>query len=302
LGPLGVSGGNVDRKVKLFVSYAHADAAHVQILKMHLGALSVWQDRLSVWWDGEIRVGTSWDSAIASALDEAQVVVFLVTADLVSSDYVRRVEVAQALERHGRDECEIVPVRVRDVDVEGTPFSSMQWTPRGAPIVGRTQRDRAWKEVAECIRGAVVRREAHFAAINQSQVDKSRKDPPEPDADRVAPVAPIISITRGRQPREAVPTVVRLPVVELLDRLAKADFTHSESWAVASLRHRSLRADLASSAAWSDIPPGWASNALRLVDAIDALGSDIEASHRREAARVANVKKRQLTAIGCAIR
>jgi hypothetical protein len=286
----------MDQKVNLFVSYAHEDLSYLGTLKKHLAPLSAWQERLTIWWDGEIQVGSSWSDAIAQALEQAHIVVFLVTADLMASDFVRCIEVTSAFERHKRAECEILPVRVRDVDLGGTPFEVVQWTPRDSPIVGPGQRDRKWKEVAEAVGNAVNRQEARLLAAG-----KVHQDIPRPGRARTRGAAhavaeaPVVPLRKRSQRSESATPITRHLLAELVQGLSQADFTDTQSWAVSSLRLRNLRADLASSAERQDLPAGWANTALGLVDAIDELGSNT--AHRSEAARLATIKKGQLIAI-----
>jgi uncharacterized protein (DUF427 family) len=58
--------------ISIFLSYAHKDKALQNELNEHLGALRH-DERISVWWDGEILAGSDWQHAIAERLSNADV-------------------------------------------------------------------------------------------------------------------------------------------------------------------------------------------------------------------------------------
>ncbi len=85
--------------VKIFFCYAHKDEALLKKLKAHLRPLQR-QGLIDVWYDREISAGTEWEHEISQHLDEAQIILLLVSPDFMNSDYCYGTEMKRAMERH----------------------------------------------------------------------------------------------------------------------------------------------------------------------------------------------------------
>ena len=146
--------------VSLFYSYAHEDetlrdelAGHLKILERR-GLISAWHDR-------QIVPGQAWGQAIDKNLSNADLVLLLVSKDFIGSDYIWGVELAQAMQRQQAQECEVVPIIVRAVDIDPTdyddlPFLKLQALPPDLkPVTSWTNRDEAWTQVAKGLRATV---------------------------------------------------------------------------------------------------------------------------------------------------
>jgi len=138
-----------DRPAKLFVSYSHRDERYRETLESHLKVLKS-AGLLDIWHDRRIDPGDDWKGEIDHALEEADVVVFLVSADFLASDYCNDVELSRALERHADGSCRVVPVIVRDANWKLSKISEFQALPtNGKPITTWPNKDTAWRIVAE---------------------------------------------------------------------------------------------------------------------------------------------------------
>ena len=73
------------------------------------GLISLWHDRLIV-------PGTDWAKAIDTHLETASIILLLVSADFLASDYCVGIEMKRALERQGASEALVIPILVRQVD------------------------------------------------------------------------------------------------------------------------------------------------------------------------------------------
>jgi TIR domain len=138
--------------LRLFCSYARKDDRLRNQFEIHLkllqrkGIIASWHDRL-------IRAGERWGEGIAENLEQADLIVLLVSPDFIASDYCWDIEMARALERHESGEAWVVPVIVRDVDWSIAPFSRLQALPRdGRAVKCWRDRDAAWRNVVEGIR------------------------------------------------------------------------------------------------------------------------------------------------------
>jgi hypothetical protein len=86
------------------------------------------------------------------------IILLLVSADFVASDYCYDIEMKRAMERHEAGEAIVIPVILRACDWHGAPFGKLNATPPdGKPITQFADRDQALLEVAKAVRGAVAR-------------------------------------------------------------------------------------------------------------------------------------------------
>lgn len=137
--------------VKAFVSYAHKDMDHLQALHSALAPLIRLQ-KLIIWDDKAIDAGTGWEDTIFQQLDEADIVLCLVSSDFVASDFCYKKEFTTALDAYRRGEKTIVPVRLRKTDWKDLPLSEIQSAPADCWITSADNPDEAWTEVSKSLR------------------------------------------------------------------------------------------------------------------------------------------------------
>jgi len=142
--------------IEVFYSYAHEDEGLVKELQKHLSILKR-QGVIRVWYDREITAGTEWKGQLDQHLNSSGVILLLVSADFLASDYCYDVEMTRALERHDQGEARVIPVLLRKVDGwQGAPFGKIQSLPTdGKPVTSWKIRDEAFADVARGIRRAV---------------------------------------------------------------------------------------------------------------------------------------------------
>jgi hypothetical protein len=100
--------------VKVFVSYSYKDEALRDQLAKHLDVLSR-QGMIKTWHDDVIDAGDKWKTKIDQHLNSAQVILLLVSADFIASDYCYDAEIKRAMERHEAGESLVIPVILRPV-------------------------------------------------------------------------------------------------------------------------------------------------------------------------------------------
>ena len=140
--------------VRVFISYAHVDEALRERLRTHLAALA--RDGLvHAWDDREILGGDDWADEIDERLNQADVILLLVTADFIRSDYCYGKELTRALERNAdpADRAIVIPVILRVCDWEQSAFARLQALPPGArPISTWPTEDDCYTAVAKGLR------------------------------------------------------------------------------------------------------------------------------------------------------
>ncbi len=141
--------------VEVFCSYAHADETWRRKLETHLSLLKR-QGLISLWHDRLIAPGTDWDKTIDTHLETASVILLLVSADFLASDYCYGVEMTRALERQEAGEARVIPILVRPVDKNNAPFAHLQGLPTDAkPLATWRNQETALADVAAGIRRAI---------------------------------------------------------------------------------------------------------------------------------------------------
>ncbi len=141
--------------VEVFYSYAHKDEAFRNKLETHLSLLQR-QGLITAWHDRHILPGTDWSQAIDEHLERASVILLLISADFLASDYCYGIEMQRALERHQANEARVIPILLRPVDWKSAPFAHLQALPTGAkPITTWSNRDAAFTDVAAGIRRVI---------------------------------------------------------------------------------------------------------------------------------------------------
>src|SRR6266516_2356665 len=138
--------------VEVFCSYAHEDEAWRQKLETHLSLLRR-QGLVSLWHDRLIPPGTDWAHAIDTHLEAASVILLLVSADFLASDYCYSTEMKRALERQEASEARVVPILFRPADLKDAPFEHLQALPTDEkPLSASQDEDMALTDVVAGIR------------------------------------------------------------------------------------------------------------------------------------------------------
>jgi hypothetical protein len=141
--------------IRVFYSYSHKDEAFREELETHLSLLKR-QGVIEAWHDRKITAGQEWANAIDQNLETARIILLLVSADFLASDYCYDVEMKAAIKRHNDGEACVVPIITRPVDWSGALFGKLQALPKEAkPVTTWGNRDEAWVNVAQGIRRAV---------------------------------------------------------------------------------------------------------------------------------------------------
>jgi hypothetical protein len=150
----------VDRHQKVspatvFYVYAREDEPLRDELSKHLKNL-VRQGLVKEWYDRQIFAGTDWASTIDKHLQDASIVLLLLSPDFFASDYCVSTEMQQALERHHMGEAHVIPILLRPVDWQDAPFAGLQCLPHDAkPVTSWSNRDDAFLDITKGIRAVI---------------------------------------------------------------------------------------------------------------------------------------------------
>jgi len=114
---------------RVFISYAHEDRPWCERLQQHLGGLRH-QGRLAVWADDQIMAGDEWHPAIRRELDEAAIIVLIVSPAFLGSAFCQTVELERAMQRHGDGSARVIPIIADHCHWTSLPIEALQARPQ----------------------------------------------------------------------------------------------------------------------------------------------------------------------------
>jgi hypothetical protein len=105
-----------------------------------------------------IEAGTSWSDVIARELESAQMILLLISADFIASEYCWSLELRHALDRRASGAAEVIRIIVRSADWKHTPIAELQVLPaNGIPISCFADEESAYLDVVRGIRRVAER-------------------------------------------------------------------------------------------------------------------------------------------------
>eukprot|EP01012_Entosiphon_sulcatum_P060157 TRINITY_DN84965_c0_g1_i1.p1 TRINITY_DN84965_c0_g1~~TRINITY_DN84965_c0_g1_i1.p1 ORF type:complete len:321 (+),score=13.72 TRINITY_DN84965_c0_g1_i1:78-1040(+) len=138
----------------IFFSYSHMDEGLRDQLEKQLTML-MRQGVITTWHDRRIGAGQDFKKSIDSHINSDDIILLLVSADFIASDYCYDIEMRRAMERHEAGEAIVIPVILRACDWHHAPFGKLNAAPRdGKPITQWPDIDEAFLQVAKAVRDA----------------------------------------------------------------------------------------------------------------------------------------------------
>jgi hypothetical protein len=145
-----------------FISYAHEDEPMCR--ELHKRLKPVERATNACFWDDHgIGAGDEWKDEILKALDAAQVALFLVSPNMMASDFIWDVELPRACKRAAKGKLTIIPVILElciwDLKIDGYCLPMVQAVPNlGKPISKHRPRGDGYHDAAERIRASLQKR------------------------------------------------------------------------------------------------------------------------------------------------
>jgi internalin A len=142
------------KALRVFCSYSHKDETLREELETILKPMQR-QKFIESWSDHKIIAGQELDEEIKKNLQSADIILMLVSADFIASDYCNDIEVAQAIKRHEAKEAQVIPIIVRDTNWRSSPLRKLKALPQDGKFIKDNpawpSRDSAWRNVSEGI-------------------------------------------------------------------------------------------------------------------------------------------------------
>lgn len=149
--------GSASDKVKIFISYAREDREWVNKLDKHLAVLK--RRYVESWTDSEILPGDSWNEEIRRKLNEADIILLMVSPDFLNSEFIYKEELPLAWSRHQAGNALVIPIILRPSSWELEEYASLQALPRSArPISQWPNEDEAFVDVVNGLRKVIEAR------------------------------------------------------------------------------------------------------------------------------------------------
>jgi tetratricopeptide (TPR) repeat protein len=177
--------------LKVFYAYARVDARYRSEMSKHFVDLRN-RGLIEDFFDGDIESGEDWDRRIRQELEDADLILLLISTDFMSSAYGAGVELARALQRHDERTARVVPILVRPILIKDKSLSALQTLPRnGVPLSIWPDQDSAYVSIATDL---------------EKLVEDVRRNRPQLEELRLASIA------------RAYPRIPREPVVPFVSR------------------------------------------------------------------------------------
>ena len=139
----------------VFISYSQQDRELYKELEKHLSNLRR-QDVITSWYDGNISPGTEWKSQIIEHLNTDHIILLLISADFMASDFCYSLEMTQAIARHDANQARVLPIILRPTDWKGAPFAKLKVLPTDGKAITRwPTHDDAFVEIVQGIRESI---------------------------------------------------------------------------------------------------------------------------------------------------
>ena len=117
-------------------------------LLTQLKVLTLSDDQIEIWQDGLLEPGIKWDKEIKEKLHSAHIVLLLVSARFLTTNYIWNIEVEDTLLRQQKGEVTALPVILSPCAWMQTPLAQFQALPRrGKPITDFSNKDSGLLEV-----------------------------------------------------------------------------------------------------------------------------------------------------------
>ncbi len=163
--------------LQLFIAYSRKDTDFLEALRTQLTPLER-SGKAKIWYDGKIDPGVVWETAIRENLHAADIILLLVSADAIASDYFYDKEMTDALARHTAGTARVVPLIVRPCAWQATPLGALQALPKdGKAVTSWPDRDEAYADaVASLMRTIDGIQMERTAEAEREERDRRRQE------------------------------------------------------------------------------------------------------------------------------
>ncbi len=160
--------------LKTFIIYSHEDIKFRKGLGKYLNHL-VRLNKIDLWSDTEIKPGEAWNDVIQKNLDEADLILMLISVDFYNSEYIHKIELERAKARREKGDAILVPIVVRTCPSSYDILQDFQALPANLKPIDRWDNiDDAYSHVANEIEVLIenMTRQKREIAIEKSNQER----------------------------------------------------------------------------------------------------------------------------------
>jgi hypothetical protein len=175
--------------INLLFSYSHKDEDLRNELEKHLSILKR-NGIIDAWHDRRIEAGSDFSASISEHLKKANIILLLVSADFLSSDYCYDLEMKEALRMHAQNQAVVIPVILRPCAWQRSPFAKLLALPKdGKAVTKFPTLDDGFLEVTNGITAVLDR-------LSLKSEPKSISNDAKPGTQTLKPRSSNLAITR----------------------------------------------------------------------------------------------------------
>jgi WD40 repeat protein len=163
----------METKNEVLCCYAHEDQKFLHELRKHLKVLER-RGLITQWSAIDIGPGENWSEEINKHLNTAKFILLLISADFIESDYCYSI-MTRAMQRHEDGDARVIPIILRPISWEGTPFAQLPALPKDAkPVISWEHQDDAFAYITNHIRAVLEGSDRAQEVSTEEQHKQSR--------------------------------------------------------------------------------------------------------------------------------
>jgi hypothetical protein len=144
----------LSKAIEIFIAYAHEDEKLRNELEKRLVTMHR-QGLITAWYDSQIVAGSNRKQEINKHLNNAGIILLLVSPDYIASDECYEIE-KHAMERYNAGEARVIPIILNYAEWEEASFSDLEILPSNRiPVTGWPNQSQAFLDIVKGIRKAV---------------------------------------------------------------------------------------------------------------------------------------------------
>lgn len=168
-----------DNPVKLFMCYSHKDEALKDRLLTSLYPL-INQGIIKCWEASQLKLGDDFTKEILKQINQADIFLFLLSPDSISSKYINEIELKRAFELEEPNRAIIVPVILRPCNWELLKINHFHAAPIGGkPVTSWKDKDEAFKTITSQIAElaySIIKKNAEESDLNNIKSKKKKEE------------------------------------------------------------------------------------------------------------------------------
>ncbi|MBX7208856.1 MAG: TIR domain-containing protein [Verrucomicrobiaceae bacterium] len=162
-------------RAKVYVSYAHRDAKHLKKLEVELTVLLHQGLIEAVWHDQHLDPGDKWHDQINAKLEDADVIILLISAASLASNYITQKEIPHALQKYERQSAILIPIILERCSWSRTELGKFFVLPTGGkPVVEWKPQSKAWHNVGGELRRVFELFNQRVVTVGEAELDNEQ--------------------------------------------------------------------------------------------------------------------------------